>query len=105
MGSNEHENTIDKEAMKKLRESRKPFIKAATEKMRKHKKAIKLIKDVMSNQQMTVPEIAQAVTMSTADVMWYVASLKKYGELVEAEKAGDYFKYELVAKEASEEAV
>jgi len=43
----------------------------------------------------TVPTIAAATGASTAETLWYMASLKKYGEIKEAEKDGGYFKYEL----------
>jgi len=35
--------------------------------------------------------------MPTAQVSLYIAGLKKYGEVVEAEKDGDYFKYGLAS--------
>jgi predicted transcriptional regulator len=37
------------------------------------------------------PTIAAATGVSTAEILWYVAALKKYGEIKEAEKDGGYF--------------
>jgi fructose-bisphosphate aldolase class 1 len=92
----EQDKQAEKAAMKKLREDRKPFIKAATAKMQApEKKAIQAIKDQLKDGPQTVPAIAAATGGTTAETLWYVASLKKYGEIKEAEKDGGYFKYEL----------
>lgn len=82
--------------MKKLREERKPFVKTASAKMKIQKKAIQAIKDQLKQGAKTVPAIAAATGASTAETLWYVAALKKYGEIKEAEKDGGYFNYELV---------
>ena len=43
-----------------------------------------------------MPELAAATGMPADEVLWYMAALKKYGEVVEAEKCGGYFRYTLV---------
>jgi hypothetical protein len=88
-------NAFSKEAMKKLRESRKAFIMAATTKMKAQKKMIQAIRACLKDGPQTVPSIAEATGAGTAETLWYVAALKKYGEIREAEKDGAYFKYEL----------
>ena len=60
MSQNEQDKKAKKEAMKKLRESRKVFIKAASAKMKAHKKVIGAIKDQLKDGARTVPEIAAA---------------------------------------------
>ena len=101
MSDSEQDKKEKKEAMKKLRESRKPFIKAASAKMKAQKKAIKAIEDHLKEEARTVPEIAAATGISTAESLWYVATLKKYGVIKEAEKDGSYFKYELATVETA----
>jgi hypothetical protein len=91
----EQDKQAEKAAMKKLREDRTPFIKAASAKMQIQKKTIRAIKDQLKDGAQTVPAIAAATGGTTAETLWYVASLKKYGEIKEAEKDGGYFKYEL----------
>ena len=91
-----HPNEQDKAAMKALREKRKGFIKAAAAKMKRQKKAIQAIRDQLKNGAQTVPDIAAATSAPTAETLWYVAALKKYGEIKEAQKDGSYFKYERV---------
>lgn len=101
MSQNKQDKQAEKAAMKKLREERKSFIKAASAKMKIQKKAIKTILDQLKEGAQTIPAIAGAIGASTAETLWYVASLKKYGKIKEAEKDGYYFKYELAeAKEA-----
>ena len=91
-----------KEAMKALRRSRKDWIAKASARMKAQKKAIKAIRGQLENGARTVPEVAGATGMPPADVLWYMAALKKYGEIVEAEKDGGYFRYALSESAAQE---
>ena len=84
-----------KEQMKKLREDRKPIIKAAAARMKRQRKEIKAIREELNEKGGTVPEIASATGIPSAEVMWYLATLKRYGRIVEGEKDGSYFRYEL----------
>ncbi len=102
MSQNEQDKKEKKEAMKKLRENRKVFIKAASAKMKAHKKVIGAIKDQLKDGARTVPEIAAATGTSTAQTLWFVATLKKYGEIKEAQKDGSYFKYALTGHTEAE---
>jgi hypothetical protein len=102
MSQNEPDKNAKNEAMKKLHESRKAFIKAASTKMKAQKKVIGAIKNQLKDGARTVPEIAAATGTSTAETLWFVATLKKYGEIKEAEKDGSYFKYALTGLEEAE---
>ncbi len=102
MRQNEQDKKAGKTAMKALREERKPFIKAASAKMKLQKKAIKTILAQLKDGAQTIPVIAEKTGASTAETLWYMAALKKYGEIKEAEKDGDYFKYELAESAAAE---
>ena len=104
MSQKQAHKSADKEAMKKLRETRKDLIKTASVKMKLQKKAIQAIRDQLGGAPQTVPEIAAATGATAAETLWYVAALKKYGEIREAEKDGSYFKYELAAAEAGQAA-
>jgi len=92
-----------KEALKKLRKERKPLIKAASAKMKAQKKIIEAIKTALQSGSQTVPEISAATGLATAEVLYYIATLKKYGAVNEAKQAGMYFKYAL-AEDVSAEA-
>ena len=95
MSDNAAENEARKEALKKLKASRKDQIAATTAKMKAQRKAVKVIKEQLAGVELTVPEIAAATGLSAAEVLWYVASLKKYGEILEGAKAGGYYRYRL----------
>ena len=90
-----------KEAMKSLRQSRQQWIAKAANQVKQQKKALKAIRKQLAAGVGTAPEIARAADMPTADVMWYLAALKKYGEIVEAQKDGSYFRYTLTSKAKS----
>ena len=56
---------------------------------------IKKIREQLQSGPKTVPEIADTIQMSPAQVLRYISGLKKYGIVVEGTKEDDYFKYEL----------
>ena len=84
-----------KEAMKKLRESRKQIIKVTSARVKENRRAIKAIKEQLQDEARTVPEIAAATGLASAEVLWFIATLKKYGEILEGDKDGGYFRYYL----------
>ena len=85
--------TMDKEALKKLREERRTWVENAKKSIKDQNQIIKQIKTQIAETAKTIPEIAMETGMSTSLVLLYIAGLKKYGLVVEAEKNGDYFKY------------
>ena len=87
------EKTLKKEAMKKLRESRRQVIKATSARVKEQKKAVKAIKEQVQGEARTVPEIAEATGITPSEVLWFIATLKKYGQIIEGEKDGSYFRY------------
>jgi len=92
---------IQKEAMKRLRDIRRESIKAAAARVKEQNQAVKAITEQMKDQPRTVPEIAEATGISSSDVMWYVATLKKYGQVLEADQDGSYYRYQLAPSQAS----
>jgi hypothetical protein len=97
MSSIEGAKAKRKEALKRLREARKQTIERAVRTMKTHRRAIDAVKRQLAEGGKTVPELAEASGLSTADTMWYVATLKKYGVVAEGEKDGSYFRYELAS--------
>ncbi len=89
------ENESRKEALKALQATRRDQIAAATAKMKEQRKAVKAIKEQLAGVELTVPEIAEATGLPASEVLWYVASLKKYGEILEGPKASGYYRYRL----------
>lgn len=90
-----------KDAMKALRQTRAKWITRASEKVKQQRKTLKGIRSQLAGGAATVQEIAQATGMQTAEVLWYLAALKKYGEIMEAQKDGSYFRYALTLKSKS----
>ncbi len=93
-----------KEAMKQLRAERKSSIQKAAATVKKQKKDLKLLKEQLTGEGAAAPEIAEATGINVSQVIWYLATLKQYGEVVEGAKDGCYFKYQLVEKSNAEAA-
>jgi DNA-binding IclR family transcriptional regulator len=70
--------------------------------MQEQRRAVKAIKARLERAELTVPEIAAATGLPVSEVLWYVATMKKYGEILEGPKAGSYFRYRLGQPAASE---
>jgi predicted Rossmann fold nucleotide-binding protein DprA/Smf involved in DNA uptake len=84
-----------KEAMKNLRAQRKKSIEQASAMMKQQKKQVKAILAFLESGEATIPEIAEGVHMPADKTLWYMATLKKYGQIVEGPKDGSFFKYKL----------
>ncbi len=72
-----------KEALKKLKAARQEQIALATGRMKEQRQAVKAIKECLQGAELTVPEIAGATGLPPSEVLWYVATLKKYGDILE----------------------
>ncbi len=90
-----------KEALKKLKSARQEQIALATSRMKEQRKAVKAIKECLQGAELTVPEIAGATGLPPSEVLWYVATLKKYGEIQEGSQAGGYYRYKLAPTPAA----
>lgn len=95
MKENNPNNRVDKNVMKMLRAQRKEAVDRASAIARDRHKELKAVRGHLTEASATVPEIAQAVGLSPDTVLWLVASMKKFGELVEVEKDGDFYRYAL----------
>ena len=87
----------DKETLQALRKERSRYIERARKSIKETNKVLKSIREQLAAEPRTVPEIAQALAMDTADVLRFISALKKYGEVMEGAKDGDYFRYGLVS--------
>jgi predicted transcriptional regulator len=92
----------NKETLRGLRQARKKTIAAATLRMKEQRKAVKVIRTQLQAKAGTVPELAEATGIPSAEVMWYLATMKRYGQIIEAEKDGSYFRYELAGSVTEE---
>jgi hypothetical protein len=88
----------DKDDLKQLREDRKPQIDRARNLIKAQAALIKAIRLQLESGAKTVPQIAAAAGLETAQVLLYVSGLRKYGVMAEGPKDDDYYTYELVSK-------
>jgi len=86
----------DKDALKQLREERRIFVERAKEAIKTQSRQIQAIKAAIQQEGKTVPDIAQATGLATAEVLRYIAGLRKYGKVAEGAKEGDYFTYQWI---------
>ena len=89
-----------KASLKGLREARKQSVEALSRKVKEQKRIIAGIREQLGEGPKTVPEMASALGLPSSEVLWFVAALKKYGEIAEGEKEGGYFRYELAGSGA-----
>jgi predicted transcriptional regulator len=92
-----------KAAMKELRVLRKNLIASASSTMKKQKKDMAAIKAFLKEEAATIPIIAAAIDMPTDKTLWYMATMKKYGQIIEGQKEGAFFKYSLNKPEKTQE--
>lgn len=101
MQQTEAENKDRLEQMKDLRRTRKAIIQAAAARVSTQNKAIQAIKEQLRKGPQTVPAIAEAAGLPPQDVLWYLATLKKFGQILEADQEGSYFRYRLAEENPS----
>jgi biotin operon repressor len=90
-----------KEALNTLRQQRKAGVDLARTMIKEYNRQIAAIKSQLQSGPQTVPEMAAALEMDSAAVLVTIATLRKYGEVAEDAKDGDYFKYRLASQAAA----
>ncbi|MEJ5301037.1 MAG: hypothetical protein WHS38_08615 [Thermodesulforhabdaceae bacterium] len=90
------------EAIKRVRLEREKTVKRVKELVKEQSRKISAIKSALKDGSKTVPEIAEVSGIPSHEVLWWVASLKKYGVVVEHEKRGSYFAYRVVQNDGQE---
>jgi hypothetical protein len=96
-GSKEQREAL-KATLKKLRAERGATVDAAVERNKARQAARKQVRAALAAGPATVPALAAASGLPTRDVLWHVAAMRKYGDVVEAGMEGDYPTYSLVPK-------
>jgi len=79
---------VFRERMGGLTEAKKAYRKADRD-------TRKTLRDALKSGPKTVPELTRQLDLPSENVMWYVMALKRYGEIVEVGRAGDYLRYAL----------
>jgi predicted transcriptional regulator len=84
------------EMLKRLREKHADTVVRTQALLKEQKRVQKEICQFIRENPKTVPEIAEAVNMPANEVLWYLASYKKYGIVVEDGMCTDYPLYRRV---------
>ena len=82
------------EMLKNLRNEHKVTVKRAQVLLREQKHIHKEICKLLRDNPMTVPDVAEKIGMPSKEVLWYMASFKKYGLIIENGMCGDYPLYQ-----------
>jgi predicted transcriptional regulator len=83
-------NSSRGEVLKRLREQHAETVKRTQALLKEQKRIQQEICAAIRENHKTVPEIAEAMGMPPPEVLWYLASFKKYGLVVEDGMCGDY---------------
>lgn len=82
------------EMLKRLREQHAETVARTQVLLKEQKRVQQVICQALRDKPMTVPEVAAAINMPTNEVLWYTASFKKYGLIVEKGMCADYPLYQ-----------
>jgi predicted Rossmann fold nucleotide-binding protein DprA/Smf involved in DNA uptake len=95
MNEIDQDQDIRKNAFKALRQFRKKEISEISKRVKEQRQTVNAIMESLKDQAATVPEIAQMTGISPDNILWYLATLKKYGKITETEKVDGYYRYDL----------
>ncbi len=82
------------EMLKHLRQQHAATVERTQALLKAQKRAQQEICGTIREKPKTVPEIAEEVGMPANEVLWYVASFRKYGIIVEKGMCSDYPLYQ-----------
>ncbi len=82
------------EMLKRLREQHAATVERTQALLKEQKRVQQEICKVLRDKPMTVPEVATEINMPAHEVLWYMASFKKYGLIVEKGMCADYPLYQ-----------
>jgi hypothetical protein len=104
MSTSKEQRAALKATLKKLRDQRGAAVDEAVERNKQRQAVRKQVRAALAEGPATVPALAAASGLATKEVLWHVAAMRKYGDLVESGMDGDYCTYSLVADAAGSEA-
>jgi hypothetical protein len=88
--------------LKKLRVERGAAVDEAAERNKARQTARRQVRAALTAGPATVPALASASGLPTEEVLWHVAAMRKYGDILEVGMDGDYCTYELAARAGRE---
>ena len=82
------------EMLKRLREQHAATVERTQVLLKEQKRVQQEICKAIREKPMTVPEVADAIGMPANEVLWYMASFRRYGLIVEKGMCADYPLYQ-----------
>jgi len=80
--------------LKSLREQHAETVARTQALLKEQKRVQQEVCKFLRDTPKSVPEVAEAIGMPANEVLWYMASFKKYGLIVEKGMCGDYPLYQ-----------
>jgi len=80
--------------LKRLRQQHAATVERTQALLKEQKRVQQEICKILRENPKTVPEVAAAIGMPANEVLWYMASFKKYGLIVEKGMCADYPLYQ-----------
>ena len=80
--------------LKRLREQHAATVERTQALLREQKRVQQEICKILRDTPKSVPEVAEAIGMPANEVLWYMASFKKYGLIIEKGMCSDYPLYQ-----------
>lgn len=83
-----------------LRKEYSEVVKRAQALMKEQQAVRKVLEKALKDGPCSVPKLAEMTGVRSNEVLWHVASMKKYGIIAEAgtDESGDYFTYALTGE-------
>jgi len=88
----------EKTPLAALRDSRGGIPEAVRDSVKEQNRIHKLIKDALKSSPMTVPQLAEKTGVPSDTAMWHLMAMRRYGDVCELGREGDYYKYGLTEK-------
>jgi DNA-binding transcriptional ArsR family regulator len=95
----EQKQAREKQPIAVLRERRGGMSAEMKAYYERFKEVRKLLKAALAEGFATVPQLAAATKLPSAEVLWHVMALREYGLVREGEQRGDYLTYALKNEE------
>jgi predicted transcriptional regulator len=81
-----------------FRDSRGGIPDTLRDSMKEQNRIHRLIKDALKASPMTVPQLAAKIEVPSEITMWHLMAMKRYGDVCESGREGDYYRYALTEK-------
>ncbi len=82
-------------ALKKVREQHRESVERTRALLKQQQAVRRQICQQLRSGPKIVPEIAAATGLAAHEVLWHITAMKKYDQVVEMDRCGEYYQYAL----------